>query len=292
MGLKIGVIGLGRMGGAMAARLIERGHEVCGWNRTAGRAETIEGLAVKPSPAAVIAASDYTIVMLLDETASRAVYDGADGILAADLKSTLIIDMSTLKPADMQANAEAVLARAGRFIACPVGGTVGPARSGKLLGLAGGAAATIEAAKPVLDELCDRMELFDTPPAASAMKLAVNLPLLAAFQALGEAALLTRDYGITPDRLVGIIGKSSGGAPAIGMRSAAIIAEMAGTPSQTRGFSLAAVEKDLRLMDEVGEQGGFNLPVVESVRRMAHEAVREGWGDRDLAALSAFNLRA
>lgn len=292
MSLKVGVIGLGRMGGAMAARLIERGNEVCGWNRTAARAEAIEGLTVKSSPAEVVAASDYTIVMLLDELASKPVYHGAQGILTADLKSTIVIDMSTLKPSDMQANAEAVAARGGRFVACPVGGTVGPARSGKLLGLAGGDAAAIDAAKPALDELCDRMERFDTPQAAAAMKLAVNLPLLAAFQALGEAALLTRGFGITPERLVGIIGQSSGGAPAIGKRGPAIIAEMTGKPNDTIGFSLEAVEKDLRLMDEVGGSDGFNLPVVESVRRMAHDAVREGWGDRDLAALSAFNLRA
>ena len=292
MSLKIGVIGLGRMGAAMAARLIERGHQVCGWNRTAARAEAIEGLAAKASPAEVAASADYVIVMLLDEEASRAAYHGEGGLLGANLQPAIVIDMSTLKPTDMQANAEAVAAHGGRFVACPVGGTVGPARSGKLLGLAGGDEAAIDAAKPVLDELCDRMERFDTPQAASAMKLAVNLPLLAAFQALGEAALITRDYGISSERLLGIIGKSSGGAPAFATRSAAIITEMGGTRSDSVGFSLEAVEKDLRLMDEAGAAAGFNLKLVESVRRTAHDAVREGWGDRDLAALAAFNLRA
>lgn len=292
MSLKIGVIGLGRMGAAMAARLIERGHQVCGWNRTLARAAAVEGLAVKSSPAEVAAAADYVIVMLLDEAAARAVYHGEGGLLGATLRQALVIDMSTLKPADMQANAEAVTAQGGRFVACPVGGTVGPARSGKLLGLAGGDDATIAAATPVLDELCDRLERFETPQAASAMKLAVNLPLLAAFQALGEAALITRDYGITPERLLGIVGKSSGGAPALAIRSAAIITEMGGTRSDSVGFSIEAVEKDLRLMDEAGEGAGFNLKLVEAVRRTAHDAVREGWGDRDLAALAAFNLRA
>lgn len=292
MGFKVGVIGLGRMGSAMAARLIEQGHEVCGWNRTIARAEAIQGLAVKASPAEIAATADFTIVMLLDEQAARVVYHTDDGLLASDLKSTIVIDMSTLKPRDMQANAEAVAAQGGRFIACPVGGTVGPARSGKLLGLAGGDPAVIEAAKSVLDELCDRLERFDTPQAAAAMKLAINLPLLAAFQALGEAALITRDFGIAPERLVGIIGQSSGGAPAIGKRASAIVSEMSGKASDSVGFSLEAVEKDLRLMDEVGNAEGFALPVVESVRRMAHDAVREGWGNRDLAALAAFNLRA
>ena len=290
--MRIGVIGLGRMGAAMAARLIERGHEVSGWNRTAAKAESIAGLAVKASPASVVEASDAIIVMLLDENAARPVYQAEDGILAGDLRGRILIDMSTLKPEDMQAHAEAVAATGGGFVACPVGGTVGPARSGKLLGMVGGGAASIDRAMPVLSELCDRFETFETPAAAAAMKLAVNLPLLVAFQALGEAALLTRGYGIAPDRLVAIIGKSSGGAPAIGMRAAGLAAEMARTGAATVGFSLEAVEKDLRLIDEVGRAAGFDLPVTEAVRAMAHDAVREGWGERDLAALAAFNLRA
>lgn len=292
MGMRIGMIGLGRMGTAMAARLIERGHEVSGWNRTSARAEAVDGLDVRSSPAAVIAGADIVIVMLLDEHAAREVYHGQAGILAAGLGSTLVIDMSTLRPYDMLANAEAVGASGGSFIACPVGGTIGPARSGMLLGLAGGAAALIDRAMPVLDDLCDRVERFEEPAAASAMKLAINLPLLAAFQALGEAALLVRDHGIAGERLMSIMGKSPGAAPALRMRSDAILAEMADQRAEIVGFSLEAVEKDLRLIDEAGNAQGFALPLAEAVRAQAHNAVREGWGERDLAALVAFNLRA
>ncbi|MGC9270473.1 NAD(P)-dependent oxidoreductase [Acidiphilium sp.] len=290
--MRIGMIGLGRMGAAMAARLLEQGYQVQGWNRTVARAAAIEGLVVGATPADVATESDVVIVMLLDEAAARAVYDEQDGVLAADLEATLIIDMSTLKPADMQANAEAVQARGGAFVACPVGGTIGPARSGRLLGLVGGDEDAIERAVPVLEVLCDRIERFTTPAAAAAMKLAINLPLLAAFQALGEAALITRDFDIAPDRLVAIIGASPGGAPAIGLRRAAIVAEMAGDEAAVVGFSLEAAEKDLRLIDEVGREAGFDLPLAEAVRSQAHDAVREGWGARDLAALAAFNLRA
>jgi 3-hydroxyisobutyrate dehydrogenase-like beta-hydroxyacid dehydrogenase len=173
-----------------------------------------------------------------------------------------------------------------------VGGTIGPARSGKLLGLAGGDTASIDRAMPVLDELCDRIERFESPEAAAAMKLAINLPLLAAFQALGESALMARGYGITADRVVAIIGKSPGGAPAIGLRSAAILSEIGGNRADIVGFSLDAAEKDLRLIDEVGREAGFDMPLTEAVRGQAHDAVREGWGERDLAALAAFSLRA
>jgi 3-hydroxyisobutyrate dehydrogenase-like beta-hydroxyacid dehydrogenase len=292
MSVRVGMVGLGRMGAAMAARLIERGHQVSGWNRTASRAAAIQGLTVKASPAEIVASADIVIVMLLDEEAARPVYHGDAGLLAADLKDTVILDMSTLKPRDMLANAEAVRAVGGAFVACPVGGTVGPARAGKLLGLAGGEAAAIERALPVLNDLCDRIERFAEPEAASAMKLAINLPLLAAFQALGESILMTRDYGIAADRVVSIIGQSPGGAPAIGLRREAILSEISGKPASVVGFSLDAVEKDLRLIDEVGGEAGFDLPLALSVRGQVHDAVREGWGERDLAALAAFNLRA
>ncbi|SIQ06511.1 MULTISPECIES: NAD(P)-dependent oxidoreductase [Acidiphilium] len=292
MSVRVGMVGLGRMGAAMAARLIERGHQVSGWNRTASRASAIQGLTVKASPAETVASADIVIVMLLDEEAARPVYHGDAGLLAADLKDTVILDMSTLKPRDMLANAEAVRAVGGAFVACPVGGTVGPARAGKLLGLAGGEAAAIERALPVLHDLCDRIERFAEPEAASAMKLAINLPLLAAFQALGESILMTRDYGIGADRVVSIIGQSPGGAPAIGLRREAILSEIGGKPASVVGFSLDAVEKDLRLIDEVGGEAGFDLPLALSVRGQVHDAVREGWGERDLAALAAFNLRA
>lgn len=289
---RIGVIGLGRMGSAMAARLIERGHAVHGWNRTAARAAAVPGLTVCATPADLAAQVDVVIVMLLDEQAAQPVYHGESGLLRADLAASLVIDMSTLKPSDMLTNAEAVRAAGGAFVACPVGGTVGPARAGTLLGLAGGDPATIDRALPVLNDLCDRIERFDTPEAASAMKLAINLPLLAAFQALGEAALITRGHGIAPERLVGIIAASPGGAPAIGLRRDAILAEMADEAAASVGFSLEAVEKDLRLIDEAGRDAGFDLPLTEAVRRLAHDAVREGWGERDLAALAAFNVRA
>ena len=292
MSVRVGMVGLGRMGAAMAARLIERGHQVSGWNRTASRAAAVQGLTVKASPAETVASADIVIVMLLDEEAARPVYHGDAGLLAADLKATVILDMSTLKPRDMLANAEAVRAVGGAFVACPVGGTVGPARAGKLLGLAGGEAAAIERALPVLNDLCDRIERFAEPEAASAMKLAINLPLLAAFQALGESILMTRDYGIGADRVVSIIGQSPGGAPAIGLRREAILSEIGGKPGSVIGFSLDAVEKDLRLIDEVGGEAGFDLPLALSVRGQVHDAVREGWGERDLAALAAFNLRA
>jgi len=288
----IGIVGLGRMGAAMAERLLECGFPLVGWNRTRIRAEAVSGLTVADTPSEVADQSDIIIVMLLDEIASDHAYRHEGGLLKADLNGKIMIDMSTLKPEDMAALSEAVRARGGRFLAAPVGGSIGPARNGNLLGLIGGDAETVAGARTVLNALCDRLELFETPQAAAAMKLAINLPLLAAFQALGESALIARRYAVSPERLLAIVGQSPGAAPAIALRAAAITSEMNGTKASTIGFSLEAAEKDLRLIDEIGQSEGFDLPLTEAVRRLAHDAVREGWGERDLAALAAFNLRA
>jgi 3-hydroxyisobutyrate dehydrogenase len=290
--MRVGIIGLGRMGGAMAQRLIERGHEVLGWNRTIERAEGIAGLTVSPSPAALAGAAEFIILMLYDEHAADAVYHGADGVLTVPLVGKTVIDMSTVRPNVMtQAEAD-VTGRGGLFAACPVSGTVGPARNGTLLGLLGGSSQARERVKPLLADLCDRLQEFDEPGAASAMKLAVNLPLLAFFQALGEAALVVRRFGIPPERFVEIVSNSPGAPPALKMRAAGVLAAMRGEVSADPAFTLSTVEKDLRLVDEEGEYVGYTLPVTKAVRAMVHEAVREGWEGRDLAALPAFDLRA
>lgn len=291
MALRVAAIGLGRMGTAMAARLIERGHTVCGWNRTVRRTALPDGLVLQDDPAAAVAAADIVLVSLLDEDAADSVYRGEAGILSASLAGRTIIDTSTLKPVDMQALADAVTEAGGGFVACPVAGTIGPARAGRLIGLAGGDPAALDRAAPILDDLCERVERFDTPAAAAAVKLAVNLPLLVAFQALGEAALLVRDHGVDQTRLISIIAASPGAAPAIGWRAEAIVAALQGRRAGAVEFPIEAVEKDLRLIDEAGRKLGYNLPVTEATRRCTHDAAREGWSDHDLAALVAFNLR-
>ncbi len=290
--MRVGVIGLGRMGAAMAERLLERGHEVVGWNRTIERAKEIAGLVVADSPAELAKASPLIIVMLYDEHAARAVYHGEKGLLSIGLAGKTVIEMTTLRPDTMTQMASEVTSRDGMFAACPVSGTVAPARNGTLLGLLGGASAARERVKPLLGDLCQRIEEFDAPGAASAMKLAINLPLLAFFQAFGESALIARRFAIPPERFIDIMSGTPGAPPALKLRAPGVIAAMNGEISDNPAFTLEAVEKDLRLIDEEGEHVGYTLAVTKAVRAMVHEAVREGWEGRDLAALPSFDLRA
>src|ERR1700712_4779622 len=154
--MRIGVAGLGKMGSAMAARLAETGAGVVVWNRTRERAEA-SGFAVMDTPRALAEGSDIVMTSLFDAAALDAVFHGADGLLTA-ARGKLFIEMSTVRPAVQVALAAEVRAAGGTFVECPVGGTTGPARTGKLLGLVGAEPAHLERARPVLELLCRRVE--------------------------------------------------------------------------------------------------------------------------------------
>src|ERR1043166_4238086 len=185
--MKIGVCGTGRMGSSIAQRLMAVGHEGGVWKRNGGRTKPLTDAGAKPfpSPAELIKGCEAVVVMLLNDAASEAVYRGPNGILAAELSGKLVIDMSTVRPDTMVSLGTAVASKGGAFVECPVGGSTAPAKEGKLFGLAGGADADLAKARPVLEQLCRRIEHVGGLGAGAPMKLAVNLPLLVYWQGPG-----------------------------------------------------------------------------------------------------------
>ena len=157
--MRIGIAGLGRMGAAMAARLIEVGHDVTVWNRSPDKAKAVvdAGGRLAQTPAALASAVETVITCLTDADAIDQVYGGPSGLLAGDLKGKLVIDMSTVRPGVEVALAVKVRAAGAAFVECPVGGSTGPARQGKLIGLMGAEPADAARAKPILDQLCRRL---------------------------------------------------------------------------------------------------------------------------------------
>jgi hypothetical protein len=150
--MKIGICGTGRMGAAIAHRVLALGQDLTVWNRNTAKATPLvdAGARHAGSPAALVAACDVIIVMLLNDAAMQAVYNGDNGLLRAELTGKLVIDMSTVLPETMIELGNAVIKAGGGFVECPVGGTVGPARDGKLFGFAGGTEADFARALPLL----------------------------------------------------------------------------------------------------------------------------------------------
>lgn len=288
--MRIGVAGVGRMGGAIAARLIDVGHDVTVWNRTPDKVKLLAeaGVRVAATPAELATQAEAIVTILTNREALAAVYEGPQGLLAADANGKLFIEMSTVQPHDESALAEKVRAKGGAFVECPVGGTVGPARQGKLLGVAGATGEDFGKAKPLLDQMCRRVELVGPVGAGASMKLALNLPLLVYYQALAEAYVLCRHLNLDNAWLMEFLSETSGGPNVLKNRGPAIAAALDGKDPGQANFDIDLVCKDLATMLAEAKIRGATLPLAEKALAIYAEALTAGWGKRDGAWLPAY----
>ncbi len=286
--MNIGVCGTGRMGSAIARRLMTIGHKVGVWNRTPDKTKplTDAGAELFASPAGLANGCDIVIVMVLNDAASETVYRGPNGLLEARLSGKLLIDMSTVHPATMCAAGAAVGEKGGAFVESPVGGSTGPAAEGKLLALVGGDQADLERAMPILAQLCRRIEHVGPLGSGATMKLAVNLPLLVYWQALGEALTICKPLGLSPDRLIDILSDTSGTPVAMKGRGPIIARVLAGGPPGDTAFGLAAARKDLAAAVQFAASLQAELPVAASALACFEQADAAGLGDADATAIS------
>src|SRR5215468_1423233 len=208
--MKLGVAGIGKMGASIAARLSEVGHDVTVWNRTPDKAKAVAGAKIVANPTELAENCETVITILTDAAALDAVYNGPSGLLHGKVAAKLFIDMSTVLPATEIALAEAVRAQGAAFVECPVGGSTGPARQGKLIGLMGAEPADAARARPILEQLCRRLEHAGPVGSGSVLKFTINLPLMVYWQALGEALAMARTVAIEPERLMDLLSDTSG----------------------------------------------------------------------------------
>lgn len=282
MSQTIGIAGTGRMGTAFARRLIEMGHSVRVWNRTPERTGPAVAAGAEAVDLAGLAAAEVILLSLTDAAASHAVLEE---LARAGLGGRLVIEMSTLLPDEAEAIAAAATAAGADFVHCPVGGTVAPALKGQLLGMAGGTAAALDRAKPVLAALCRRVEHLGTVGAAARMKLAVNLPLALYWQTLGESLALLRGAGVPDELAVSLIADSSAGPTVLKNRAQVVVDTLAGT-DQAGTFDIAGLAKDLGLALKLAEAEGAELPLSQGARPCYAAALAAGLGGFDGASLS------
>ncbi len=288
--MQIGVAGLGAMGSAIAARLMEVGHQVTVWNRTAAKTAPLAeaGAKVVANPTAVATASEAIITILTDSAAIDAVYHGPSGLLSGDVKGKLFVEMSTVPPGVETTLAPKVRAKGGTFVECPVGGSTAPARQGKLLGLMGAEPADAARAKPILDQLCRKVEHCGAVGAGSSMKLAINLPLMVGWQAYAEAFALARDVGWEPKRLLDLFVESNGANNGLKMRADMIVAMMEDRDPGPTTFSIANAVKDLKTMIATGATKGADMPAAKAALAALEEANDKGFGPRDASRQTVY----
>lgn len=286
----VGIAGLGRMGSAIARRLRECGHAVIVWNRSAGKVAPLleAGATAAATPAALAAGAEVIITILTDAAAIAGVYTGSDGLLSGDVGGKLFIEMSTVQPHTEVALSQKVAAKGADFIECPVGGTVGPALPGKLLGLVGGTSEAVARARPVIDQLCRRADHVGPVGAGASMKLAINLPLAVFWQSFGEAYALCRHLGADPDWVVELFSETSGGANVLKARGSAVASALKTNHSGSATFDCDSIRKDLRTMIAEARSRDIGLPLAERTLAVYDEASQAGWGSRDCTELPAY----
>lgn len=277
------------MGAAMAERLMNVGHEVSVWNRSREKTKPLAdaGAKVVATPRELAVSCDVIISILTDAVAIEATYNGDAGLLSGDVKGRLFVEMSTVRPEVEERLAQQVRAKGAVLVDCPVGGSTAPARDGKLIGFVGGDEKDVARAKPILDQLCRRLEHVGPVGSGARMKLAINLPLLVYWQALGEALLIIKALDLDPARVVDILADTSGGPNVLKSRGPAIAAALQGKEITPVTFDVDSIRKDLRTMIEEGRALGASLPVTESALACFDEASQDGLGPKDASTLPA-----
>jgi len=275
------------MGSAIAQRLMGLGHELAVWNRTPEKTRPLAaaGAKVAATPSQLAASSEAIITIVTDAAAIDAAYHGRDGLLSVGVSGKLFIEMSTVRPETERKLAAKIKEKGAAMVECPVGGTVGPAKDGKLFGFVGGEAADIARARPLLDQLCRRVEHVGPVGAGASMKLAINLPLLVFWQAFGEALALCRPLGLDSARIVDIFADTSGGPNVLKGRGAVLAAALQGRDTGPITVDIDATRKDLRTMVEEAGSLGKQLPVTSRALECYEEASREGLGRSDITAI-------
>jgi 3-hydroxyisobutyrate dehydrogenase len=288
--MHIGIAGIGKMGAAIAQRLMDVGHQVTVWNRSADKTKPVVdvGATLAVTPAELASKADAVITMLTDAAAIDAVYNGPSGLLSSDVKGKLFIEMSTVPPSVPVALAEKVRAKGAALVECPVGGSTGPARQGKLLGLMGATSEDAARAKPILEQLCRRIEHAGPVGSGAILKFTVNMPLMIYWQALGEALALCRSLNLDPERLMDMLSETSGAATVLKVRAGGIASMLKGGDGGPVTFNVDGGIKDLRAMLAEGKAQGVDLPLVETTLACYEEAQRKVTGEAEVSAVSVY----
>ena len=274
------------MGSAMAARLSETPFDLLVWNRDLDSPKAA-GFEVASTPRELASRCDIVLTSLFDTRAVKAVYGGPDGLIAGGA-GKLFVEMSTVEPHTQVALAQEVMHGGGAFLECPVSGTTGPARSGQLVGLLGGSLVDVERARPVLSQLCRRLEYLGPVGSGAVAKLAINLPLLAFWQSFGEATALMKRLGMEPRQLVDLFSTTAGAPAVLKVKARAVEATLLGHDAVSPTYDIYAMHKDLKLMLAQADESDLSLPVAQTLLVTIEEAVAAGWGERDCAWVPAY----
>ena len=263
--MKIGFLGLGRMGLPIASNLMRARHDVVLWNRSAQKTRPLidAGAMQAASPRDAASGAEVVFSMLADDSALETVLSGENGLLAGLKPNALHISLSTISVATAESVTVRHSERGQRFVAAPVFGRPDAAAAAKLFVAAAGLAADVDYAKPLLAAFSQRMfYVAETPAAACLVKLCGNFMILSAIESLGEAMTLAEKGGVARAKLLEILTGTLFDAPVFRVYGA-ILAEGRFRPA---GFAAPLGLKDMRLVGQAAETERVPMPLLNVLR--------------------------
>jgi 3-hydroxyisobutyrate dehydrogenase-like beta-hydroxyacid dehydrogenase len=280
--MRIGVVGLGLMGEPIARRLLDAGHELTVFNRTRSKADRLaaSGVLVAASPAEVWLSADACITVMADDDAFRAVTLGERGLLSADARDRVLVDMSTVSVDISREVAERAEGTGIAYLRAPVTGNPSVVEAGNLGIMVSGSEPVLRELEPVLRDIGPNLFYLGPGEEARVMKLALNLIVAGTTELLAEALVLGEASGLERAAMLEVMGASAVGSPYVKYKTAALVADDYSTT-----FTVALMSKDLALALETADRAGVPLPAAALVQQLYQACISSGLGELDLTAL-------
>ena len=282
--MKIGFVGLGIMGSAMASNLLRAGFKVTVWNRSPDKCSplVVLGAIVAASPRAVAESSDVVIAMMATPTAVLTVRDGAEGIIAGLSSGNGYVDMSTVDADTSLESYRLAHEKGALFLEAPVAGSRKPAEDATLAIMAAGDRELYDSSLPVLENMGKKILFLGETGKAASMKLANNLVMCGMLTALSEGIALAAGSGLDTAQLLDILDSGAVANPMFRLKGPQIAANR----EFPTAFPLKHMQKDLRLALQLAEEVGQPLFVTATINELYKKALAENLGDADFAAIS------
>jgi len=275
--MQVAFLGLGIMGAAMAANLVQKGHRVTTWNRTPGK--SVAGANAAHSPRAAAAQAEVVWVCVSDTAAVKQVLFGPGGVAESLRPGAIVVDSSTISPAESRNFAELIRAQGADFVDAPVTGSKIGAKDGTLIFIAGGRKESIGKLHPLFSAMGKQVIHVGDNGQGEAAKLAMNLMIVLIYEGFIEALTLAKNLGVEQRALFSLIQASM-------VRSGVVDYKMPFVEKRdfSPNFPLRLMHKDIRLMLDDGRSTNTALPGLEKIKEIYDEAAALGLSDLDYAA--------
>jgi 3-hydroxyisobutyrate dehydrogenase-like beta-hydroxyacid dehydrogenase len=281
--MRVAVLGLGRMGSAIAERLAEAGHELTVWNRSPERLQpfTERGIRTLTQPSEAWDHAEVCVTMLADGPALEEVALGERGLLESDAaRGGVLVDMSTVSAGSSAVVAAECERRGVAFLRAPVSGNPTVVRAGNLGIIVSGPEEQFERSRGTLSDIGPNLFYVGDGERSRIVKLGLNLMLGATAELMAEALVLSEKHGIERAKMLEVMGGSAAGSPFVKYKTEPLVAD-----DYSSTFSASLLHKDLALALEAAHEAGVPLPLTAITQQLVEGCIASGMGDGDMTVL-------